>query len=192
MIPGQPTGHIALSRCWHGIGRPDREPTPSASLLHKGQDYIASTRVIRDMNLLSHRVNELLRCLDPTFHQHLQTLRDHLKAEPGLAALESIDPLLMEGREFLFNTKMGVHMDRYDPKLGWAVLVALGSFKGGYLSLPQLRYRVRLEPGDIILLRGRVVKHSIESFTGGPRINVPHFTHTSLWNKYGIAHLVNP
>jgi hypothetical protein len=112
--------------------------------------------------------------------------------EAGFAALHKIDPLLMEGREFLFNTKKDVHTDIHDPPLGWAILAALGSFKGGPVRLPDLGYRVRLEPGDMVCIRGKVLRHKIEGFTGGPRINVPHFTHSSVWATYHLEHLVDP
>jgi hypothetical protein len=42
-----------------------------------------------------------------------------------------------------------------------------------------------LEPGDIILIRGRVVPHLIEPWTDGQRIAIPHFTHSSLWRAAG-------
>ncbi|KAJ6562938.1 hypothetical protein B0H10DRAFT_2239742 [Mycena sp. CBHHK59/15] len=37
--------------------------------------------------------------------------------------------------------------------------------------------RMRYEAGDLILLRGRALKHEIEEFTDGQRISVAHFTH---------------
>jgi len=40
---------------------------------------------------------------------------------------------------------------------------------------------MRMQPGDIVFLKGRVVRHLIEDWTGGQRISVPHFTHTSTW-----------
>ena len=113
-------------------------------------------------------------------------LRRRSNAQPFIRALNGIDILLFEGREFLFNRRSGLHTDRLDPQLGWAVLFALGNFKGGYVHLPHLGLRVRLEPGDMVLVRGRVVKHEIEDWEGGQRIGVPHFTHTSLWREFGM------
>jgi hypothetical protein len=76
--------------------------------------------------------------------------------------------------------------------LGYAGLYAAGDFKtGGHVFFPRLRLRVRLLPGDFILIRGRVLEHEIEAFDGGQRISIPHFTHTSLWRDCGLADLVD-
>jgi hypothetical protein len=106
--------------------------------------------------------------------------------EASLSVLNGIDRLFLEGREALFNGLADKHTDRWDPQLGWVVLVALGSFKGGYLYLPKVGLRVRFGPGDVILLRGRVIQHMIEVSDGGQRISIPHFTHTSLWDTFGL------
>jgi hypothetical protein len=57
-------------------------------------------------------------------------------------ALKAIDPLLLEGREILFNRQSGIHTNSNDPHLGWAILVALGDFVGGDIYLKQLNLRV--------------------------------------------------
>jgi hypothetical protein len=148
--------------------------------------FTATCRLWHELDLLSHRVNTVLKLLDPVFYAKLEKLRELANARPFIQALHEIDVLLLEGREFLFNRKSGLHKDSHDPQLGWAVLFALGNFKGGYVHLPHLGLRVRLEPGDMVLIRGRVVQHEIEDWEGGQRISVPHFTHTSLWREFGM------
>src|SRR5882762_6030811 len=65
-----------------------------------------------------------------------------------------------------------------------ALLFAFGEHQGGYVFLPHLGLRVRLQPGDVVPLRGRVVPHQIEEWVG-QRITIPHFTHSSLWRALG-------
>jgi hypothetical protein len=144
-----------------------------------------------ELATLSHQINQALLFVDPQFHTNITRLRKRMGELAFAKALFHIDPLLFEGREFLFNSKSGVHRDSLDPQLGWVALVALGSFKGGDVWLPQLGIKVRLEPGDMVLLRGRVVKHGFEAHTGGQRICVPHFTHTSAWVTYNLHGLVS-
>lgn len=105
-------------------------------------------------------------------------------------ALKEIDISLLEGREIIFNREIAEHTDSADPQLGWAVLFALGNFQGGDLLVDSLGLRIRLQPGDLIFLRGRVLKHRIDKFTGGQRISIPHFTHTSLWKAAGMEEAV--
>jgi uncharacterized RmlC-like cupin family protein len=53
-----------------------------------------------------------------------------------------------------------------------------------------LRLRVRMEPGDFIYIRGRVLKHATTEFRG-QRIVIAHFTHTDMWRVHNLAHLVD-
>jgi hypothetical protein len=38
-----------------------------------------------------------------------------------------------------------------------------------------------MQPGDIIFLRGRVLRHATMDWEGGQRVSIPVFTHTSTW-----------
>lgn len=130
--------------------------------------------------------------MDPQFHANLTQLRTAMEKKHVISeCMNSVDPLLPEGREFIFNRKSGLHRDNHDPKLAYAVILTAGNFKGGYISIPLLKLRIRLEPGDLVLIRGRVLEHEIEEWEGGQRISMPHFTHTSMWRSCGMEHLVD-
>lgn len=153
----------------------------------------ATARLWKSLETLSWHINEGIRLLDQPLYDGLTLLRQRSEdRHPILKALNHIDPLLLEGREIYFNRQSGLHTDSHDPPKGFAVLtVAGGPFTGGYLRVPQLRVRLRLHPGDLIYLRGRILKHEIEPWEGGTRIAMPHFTHTSLWREAGLEHLVS-
>ena len=139
------------------------------------------------LGLLSHRVNDALEFADPDHFSALQELREKAEAElPFLKMLNTNDPLLMEGRELMYNHKTPLHADSSDPVAGWAALAAVGPFKGGALGVPCVNLRMRYEAGDLILLRGRALKHEIEEFTDGQRISVAHFTHQSMWDQFSV------
>jgi hypothetical protein len=140
------------------------------------------SRFAKNMTLLAHRVNVLLRTLDPAHYQDAEELKRRLqKMYPGYEAISLLDDLVYDGREVLWNVRSGEHTDRQDPPFGWAILCAFGDYKGGYVYLRNLGLRIRLEPGDIVFIRGRVLRHKIEEWSGGQRISIPHFTHTSIW-----------
>ena len=142
--------------------------------------------MIHNLRLLSHRINAILKFADPEHYSQLLVVKAKLEEMiPSYKSLCAIDPVLYEGRELLFNRLSGLHTDSQDPPLAWAILTAFGEFKGGYIFLPNLELRIRLEPGDIVLIRGRVVPHLIEDWTGGQRISIPHFTHSSVWRTVG-------
>ena len=93
----------------------------------------------------------------------------------------------------MFNRKLGPHKDSQDLKGGYAGLYALRNFKGGKLRVNLLKgsIRIRLEPSDVIIFRGRVFEHWVKDWTGGQRISMPHFTHMSLWKRFSLEHLVD-
>ncbi len=147
--------------------------------------------LLNELGLLAHRVNACIKFADPKFHRDLQVFREkHLKSQAAIEAIASIDPLLVEGREILYNVRLSEHTDRQDPRRSLAAFTVFGEFQGGYVLYRTLGIRVRFKAGDVNLLRGRVVPHEIEPFTG-QRISIPHFTHTSCWKSVGLESLVD-
>ena len=165
---------------------------PSADCLKSGGTFARTAELYQQLHLLSEKINDAIRLADPKFFSALSQLSEISKAKhSSLAVWASVDPLLMEGRELLFNRLSGRHRDSQDPPLAYAGLYGAGSFtSGGFLYLREPNLHVRLLPGDFVLLRGRVLQHEIEPWDGGQRISIPHFTHTSLWRDCGLDHLV--
>jgi hypothetical protein len=203
--PGQISGTIRIPRGWHGVGQSVRfqhtlySPTqfsqkgpfvPPMDIMKSGTIFAATIKLFKELRYLSHRVNEVIRCVDPDFYENCLKLRERFRRLPFLQALSSIDPLVVEGREALFNRESPEHTDSSDPPWSLAVLVALGNFRGGDVNMKQLGLTVRMEPGDVVVLRGRVIKHGILAWVGGQRICIPHFTHTSLWKLLNLWGLV--
>lgn len=142
-------------------------------------------KTVHNTAIVSHRANAVLQHIDPSHYEKAVEVHDLARAEASsYDALSSIDPLVYEGREILYNRQSGLHTDSQDPPLAWALLFAFGEHQGGYVFLPHLGLRVRLQPGDVVPLRGRVVPHQIEEWVG-QRITIPHFTHSSLWRALG-------
>jgi hypothetical protein len=144
-----------------------------------------------DLQGISHRVNAAIKAVDPQHYACADDLRRKIGERFSFArGLNALDPLVMEGKEILYNVSMGPHFDRTDPPLGWGVDCAFGYHKGGHFICPQLGLRIRFEPGDMLMLRGRMVKHSVEPWTGGQRISMPHFSHSATWRMMRMETLV--
>jgi hypothetical protein len=95
--------------------------------------------------------------------------------------LSSIDSLMMEGRAIMYNRKTPAHADRQDPLKGWAVMITFGRFiSGGTLYIRRLRFRLRYLPGDVVVLRGRLLDREVEEWGLGQRVSIAHFAHESL------------
>lgn len=166
---------------------------PSSDCLKSGGVFAKTAELYQKFDHLSKLINEAIQVVDPQFFTVLTELyKVAIAKHPSLAAWASVDSLLLEGRELLFNRRSGRHRDSQDPLLAYAGLYAAGNFTtGGCLYFPQLNLRVRLLPGDFVLIRGRVLEHEIEAWEGGQRISIPHFTHTSLWRNCGLENLVD-
>lgn len=159
---------------------------PGSDWLATGKKFEATSKMTRKLNVVSHRVNALLKYGDPAHFDQAVELRRRLEATyAGYENLGRNDPLVYEGREILWNRMSGEHRDSQDPQKSYAILTTFGDFKGGLVYLPYLGVRLRLEPGDALALRGRVLPHTIEDWDEGQRISIPHFTHTSVWHTEG-------
>lgn len=112
---------------------------PSSDIIQTGGGLTATAKLLKDLQFLSHKVNAVFQLVDPHFHAHLVKLRECITARlPLLECFNAIDPLLMEGREFLFNRMSGEHKDSQDPKGAYAGLMALGTFTQGADAYPFL------------------------------------------------------
>lgn len=144
-------------------------------------------KLLDEMALVSTRINYGLSLIDePHFAAHQALQKAVHEAYPHARALNAVDPLIMEGRAIMWNRQTPLHPDRLDPVQSWAVLLVSGEFKGGHLFIPKLRLRLRYLPGDMIFLRGCILPHEVESWEGGQRVSIAHFTHQSLWNEFNL------
>jgi hypothetical protein len=165
--------------------------TISSDIIKSGKNFVAKCKSLHNLQLLAHRINEVIHHNDPIHYGHACQVRQHIEKKfPFTRTTGAIDMLTYEGRQILFNVRSPEHSDRQDPKRSWALLAGLGYHREGYLVLPELGLRIRLEPGDILAIRGRIFRHYLEDWTGGQRICIPHYTHSSIWRLAGMGHLV--
>jgi hypothetical protein len=138
--------------------------------------------------MTSLRINYLLKYLDCKQYAALQELKQAVHSKYAFAkALDSIDPLLMEGRAIMWNRQTSLHLDATDPVRAWVALVVLGEFTEGYLWIPILNLQMWYEPGTILLIRGHILPHEVEAWVGGQRVSIVHFTHQSLWDEFELV-----
>jgi hypothetical protein len=142
-----------------------------------------------EMKSLSLLVNTILEKIDKNQFEALASLHAKISQRyTVVAALSSIDPLMMEGRAIMFNRKTPSHTDRLDPLHAWATMITFGNFsKGGECYIKRLKLRIHYLPGDAIIIRGRILAHEVEEWGSGQRISIAHFTHTALWASEGMT-----
>lgn len=169
------------------------KPTIASHMIKTGRVFSASLELLSQMRLISVRVNVLVKAVDPIHYAQMVELR--AAAELKHKFFEVIgtgDPLNMEGRELIFNRQTPLHPDRSDHWESWACIMAIGPFKGGPLHIPSIGLRMEYWDGTMILLRGKILKHEVEAFSGGQRISIAHFTHRSFWKSCGVVPTAQP
>ncbi|KAJ7132005.1 hypothetical protein C8R46DRAFT_1235780 [Mycena filopes] len=140
-IPGQIAGIFKMVKGWHAVGHPYNPAVVSSHIIKTGNSYSYSFRLMAQLRLVSLRINSLIQHADNPHYDGLKELKT--KAEDlyeHIKSMNSGDPLLMEGREIMYNRKTGQHTDRSDPKRGWAVLVVVGPFKEEEFCPMKLRH----------------------------------------------------
>ncbi|KAJ7605255.1 hypothetical protein DFH06DRAFT_1348819 [Mycena polygramma] len=153
-VVGQLAGIFKLVKIWHPVGHPHANPTIARDMIKSGRTFAASLSLIEQMRFISARVNAMLQAVDPVNFAQLQSLRTEAeRINYFLQILNKADPLVMEGREIMWNRQTGLHKDGSDPARSWAVLVVFGPFTGGALSIPCLGLRMRYTDGTMIMAR---------------------------------------
>jgi hypothetical protein len=159
----------------------------SADFLKSAQKFSLATTLLESLKLASHKINCWLKYLDNKQYNALQELRKAVHQKyPFAKAVDSIDPLLFEGRAIMWNRQTCLHGDTSDPLKSWVVLLVLGRFKKGFFFIPRLNLRLYYEPGTAIIFRGHLLPHEVEAWEGGQRVSIVHFTHQSLWDEFGL------
>lgn len=154
------------------------------------RDFKTLEGFIQGTNPYSEKVNEFTSYLDAAFHRGLKNLRNFTRRFRDVKLFADADSLLFEGRSLIFNRQTSRHIDGRDLLSGWQVLIAGGDFSsGGSVRIPKLGLRLRLLPGDMVMIRGRVLAHEIEPWKGGQRISLVNFTHESVW-RYAERNLM--
>ena len=166
-----------------------KKPTISHDFIKNCSQFSAAVDAISSMDILSRGINKILESIDKPQYDALVALHEVACHHSGvMKMLSSIDPLLMEGRAIMYNRKTPPHADRQDPYRGWAVMITFGNFTtGGTLYIRRLRLRIRYLPGDVVVLRGRLLEHEVEEWGLGQRVSIAHFTHESLWRHFGMV-----
>lgn len=128
----------------------------------------------------------VLDLLDQGAASQYKDLRDVAESKlEYLRGINALDPSYWQGRVILFNRQTPCHRDTRNPPAEWTPLHAAGSFtEGGSLFIHELNLRLRYLPGDLIFLRGCLLSHSVEPWSGGQRISAAYFSHESFWKYF--------
>lgn len=117
-----------------------------------------------------------MKALQPKAFEEQKALYDSLRESGKLKHLDQGPDGCHATLALLVNVAVNAHKDRNDVKDGWTQINCEGQFKGGDQVFPDLRIKVRLEPGDLIFAHYAVLEHWVEDIVEGQRYCHVRFT----------------
>lgn len=154
-------------------------------MLGTKQNFNRACDVLQELSIVTRYVMAAFQQADPEQYERLQKVYDwrvnEIASQKAFAAVDRA--MLLEGRELQFNRFSLPHFDTLDPHWGWAIIIYYGTFDTCTLHFRQLKVKVTLRPGDMVMLRGRDVLHEVKNWLSGERHLLVHFTHKTLWDK---------
>lgn len=156
-------------------------------MLDKITNLQASIELLGRLRIVTERIDDLLKRLDPKQHKIFSEAKTKLRElNPAYTLLSEIDGGFFHGRSIIYNRATRSHRDRRDMKFAWTPLLTLGTYTSGWLRI--LNLDIPYLPGTLVLLRGGALHHSV-TFSGGQRIALAHFMHQNVLSDVGVEKL---
>lgn len=115
----------------------------------------------------------------------------HLRSNPTAIRHAEAFPQILEGWNASFNviTIMSnrltpFHRDNGAASPWYDVLVALGQYSNGRIELPGIGQRFKYDPGTVVGLTGRILRHGVNC--PGNRLCVAYHNKTTVIDSLGI------
>lgn len=95
-------------------------------------------------------------------------------------------PCAFSGITVIANRKTIVHRDSGGWPACYDLLLAGGNYGIGTLDVPDLNAKFVYNPGTVIAISGKVLRHSIEEWDGGERLCLAHFMRNNVHNRLNV------
>lgn len=96
-------------------------------------------------------------------------------------------PSFFSGLEVISNRKTPFHRDAQSSPAMYDFLVSAGNHKGTWFSLPDIKTKLLYNPGTVIAICGKVLRHAVQSWKGETdRLCIAHFMRDQVHNRLSI------
>ncbi|KAG8720629.1 hypothetical protein FRC11_003120, partial [Ceratobasidium sp. 423] len=97
------------------------------------------------------------------------------------------NPIVLSERSYIYNEQAKVQFGEESTIKGLTLLDLAEACETGRLALPGLGVKFDYRPGDITLIRGRLIKHGVVKWEGdGNHICTTSFNHYTEWGAGGV------
>ncbi|KZV77937.1 hypothetical protein EXIGLDRAFT_784545, partial [Exidia glandulosa HHB12029] len=132
-------GVFQLVSIWRALGRSKTEPGPSTDVFKTVENLNASISLLRDLRIVTQRIDNFIMQLDPTQHAALTQANDDLRQKyPAYDFLSAASGSYFHGRSLIYNRETPEHNDRRDMKFAWTPLLTLGKYTEGWIRVLDL------------------------------------------------------
>jgi hypothetical protein len=159
------------------------EMGPSRSLLKP--TAIAWMNIMQDTE---GDINDLLQIIAPGLHKAGMDAIAQVKEVNSQIENVRMWPSVFSGVSTIVNRKTLAHRDQG----GWAscfdILCAAGTYDKAYLDVPDIGAQFCYRPGTVVAICGRVLRHSVPTWSGGERICIAHFMRANVHSRLQVKH----
>lgn len=108
--------------------------------------------------------------------QHLHEWHDNVQLWPSF----------FSGIEVISNRTTPSHRDAKAAPPAYDFLVSAGRHRDAWFELPDVQARLSYEPGTVVALCGRVLRHAVPNWGEGERLCIAHFMRDAVHNRLNI------
>ena len=156
--------------------------TPSHTLARP-----ATTSWLKMIMDTEHHLNTLLSLIAPDlFQAGMEAIGKLKKSSPSHRNLQ-LWPTAFSAIGVIVNRKTLAHRDQGGWNSCFDLLVAAGNYKQCYLHVADAGARFEYNPGTVVAICGKVLRHSVPSWEGGERICYAHYMRNNVHNRLNVA-----
>jgi hypothetical protein len=125
----------------------------------------------------------------PELHSISLCAIDKLKSGEHLSKWDDIVkqwPCVFSGIEVISNRVTPLHRDPKAAPTMYDFLVSAGNHQEAWLDLPDVNAKLAYNPGTVVAVCGRVLRHGVEKWIGGERICFAHFIRDAVHQRLGL------
>jgi hypothetical protein len=86
----------------------------------------------------------------------------------------------------IVNRKTPLHRDKGGNPSMYDILVAAGTYKSCLMELPDIGAMLQYNPGTVIAICGKVLRHGVRSWEGGERICYPFYCRDNVHHRLNL------
>jgi hypothetical protein len=107
-----------------------------------------------------------------------QVYTDHANTQSWNSVFSAIDVIV--------NRQTPQYRDAGGRQSSYDLLVTAGTYKSAYFDIMDLGIHLEYNPGTVVAIAGKMLRHGIIDWTGGERICYMHYMRNNVHNHFNV------